>query len=301
MTMTNNDDFSPFRLEPSFAERIWGRTTLAPFYPSTGTQEKVGEAWLTGPQSKVVTGIFEGKTLAEVHSEFPLLVKMLFPDDKLSVQVHPDDEQARALGLARGKTECWYVLQSEPGAKVACGLKAGTSVEDVRLAIAEGTLEDLMEWLEVAPGEMVFVDAGTVHAIGPGMTLLEVQQTCDVTYRLYDYGRPRELHLEQGLAVVKPKTRAGKVEPRQMEQGFTRLIETEYFIVDRFVLEPGEAIEMPMDGIGCIAGLSGSGAVNEVRFDAGQAVVIADGSVTMTSQHGCTYVRCYEPAPAESN
>ena len=287
-------EFLPFRLEPRFAERIWGRQSLKPWYQSTGTDKLVGEAWLTGPDCLVSTGELKGKRLADAVDEFPLLVKMLFPAEKLSVQVHPDDEQAQAQGHERGKTECWYVLEAEPGATVACGLKHGVSVDHVSDAVQDGTMEDLMEWLPVSPGEMVFVDAGTVHAIGPGVTLLEVQQTSDVTYRLYDYGRPRELHLEQGLEVVKTKTAAGKVKPRQME-GFLRLIESQYFIVDLWEIAPGLAEEMPMDGIGCVVGLKGDAAVNEVRFGAGQAVVVPVGSVTMTSTSGATFVRCWEP------
>ena len=209
-------EFLPFRLEPKFAERIWGRQSLKPWYELTGTDKLVGEAWLTGPDCVVATGELQGKKLSDALDDFPLLVKMLFPAEKLSVQVHPDDEQAQAQGHERGKTECWYVLEAEPGATVACGLKHGVSVDHVQDAVKDGTMEDLMEWLPVSPGDMVFVDAGTVHAIGPGVTLLEVQQTSDVTYRLYDYGRPRELHLKQGLEVVKTKTAAGKVKPKQM-------------------------------------------------------------------------------------
>ena len=163
---------------------------------------------------------------------------MLFPDAKLSVQVHPDDAQAQAIGLHRGKTECWYVLEAEPGAAVALGLKDGTTIQAIAGAVQDGSMESLMQWLPVAPGDMIFVDAGTVHAIGHGVVLLETQQTCDVTYRLFDYGRPRELHLEQGLAVTKLHTAAGKVAPVPMD-GFTRLIEQKYFVVDKFEIAAG--------------------------------------------------------------
>ncbi len=293
----------PFRVGPKFAARIWGKDSLQPWYGETGVQGKVGEAWLTGPECVVETGERTGATLAEMakeypaqlgNGEFPLLVKMLFPSEKLSVQVHPNDAEARKIGLSRGKTECWYVLEAEPGATVACGLKSGVGVEDMRKAIADGTLENLMEWLPVSVGDMVFVDAGTVHAIGPGVVLLEVQQTCDVTYRLFDYGRPRALHLDDGLAVVKLKTSAGKVKPVAWD-GFTRLIEAEYFVVDRFELKAGETIEMPMDGTGCVASLRGSAAVNAVEFGAGQAVVVPEGSVALSSKSGATVVRCWEP------
>jgi mannose-6-phosphate isomerase len=270
---------------------------------SVSELEKVGEAWLTGPECVVETGDHTGKTMAEMatlhpgqlgNGEFPLLVKMLFPEQKLSVQVHPDDEQARKLGLKRGKTECWYVLDAEAGAQVACGLKSGLALEDVRAAIDDETLEEKLDWIPVSEGDMIFVDAGTVHAIGGGMVLLEVQQTCDVTYRLFDYGRPRALHLDDGLAVVKLKTKAGKVKPEKWET-FTRLIETEHFVVDRFVLTARETIEMPMDGIGCVVCLSGKAAINSVTISTGQAVIVPEGSATVSSVEGTTVVRCWEP------
>ncbi len=287
-------EFLPFRMDPKFSERIWGKQSLKPWYESTGTEELVGEAWLTGPDCVVATGELKGKRLADAVENFPLLVKLLFPADKLSVQVHPDDEQAQAQGHERGKTECWYVLEAEPGATVGLGLKHGVGVQEVQAGVSDGSMEELMEWLPVAAGDMVFVDAGTVHAIGPGVVLLEVQQTSDVTYRLYDYGRPRELHLEQGLEVVKTKTAAGKVKPKKMD-GFIRLIESEYFVVDLWEVAAGDAREMPMDGLGCVAGLSGEAAINEVAFGPGQAVVVPVGSVTLTSRSGARFVRCWEP------
>ena len=289
-----------FRLAPTFAARIWGRTDLKPWYASTGTDEKVGEAWLTGPKSLVETGPFAGKTLADVApevtggSEFPLLVKMLFPNEKLSVQVHPDDTQAQAIGLSRGKTECWYVLDAEPGATVACGLAAGVSVDAVKDAVADGTLESLMQWLPVKTGDMIFVDAGTVHAIGPGVTLLEVQQTCDVTYRLYDYGRPRELHLEAGLAVVKTETDAGLVTPQMMD-GYTRLIESKYFVVDRYDLTATGVATLQNPSAGCVVGLAGTGSVGGVEVKPGQAVILPEGTSRVVSNEGISFAWCWEP------
>jgi len=263
----------------------------------------VGEAWLTGPQCVIETGAFAGRTLTSVASEaggeFPLLVKLLFPNEKLSVQVHPDDAQAQAVGEARGKTECWYVLEAEPGAYVSLGLKKGVAVSDVAASVADGTMESLIEQVPVSVGDMLFVDAGTVHAIGPGVVLLETQQTSDVTYRLYDYGRPRELHLEKGIAVIKTETAAGKVAPRVMD-GFTRLIEQKYFVVDRFDVAEGE-VKVAMSGAGCLVGLSGQGVVKtadaEVEILRGQAVVVpvADGEVTVRGAAGLSFVRCVAP------
>ena len=294
---------APFRLKPWFSERVWGKRDLRPWYSDTGTKELVGEAWLTGPQCIVETGVFAGRTFASVAAdlggEFPLLVKLLFPNEKLSVQVHPDDAQAQAAGEARGKTECWYVLEAEPGAAVALGLKRGVGSADVAAAVSDGTMEALMQWVPVSVGEMLFVDAGTVHAIGPGVVLLETQQTSDVTYRLYDYGRPRELHLEKGLAVIRTETAAGKVVPRVMD-GFVRLIEQTYFVVDRFDLAAGIAT-VGMEGAGCLVGVSGSGMVRshggEIELSAGRAVVVpaGSGSVIVETASGVSFVRCVAP------
>jgi mannose-6-phosphate isomerase len=273
----------------------------------------VGEAWLTGPECEVETGELTGRPLGLVaeefedevlgaelakvgDGEFPLLVKILFPNDKLSVQVHPDDAMAQRMGQPRGKTECWYVLEAEPGAAVALGMKPGVTAEAMEAAIADGTLEALMEYVPVVVGDMVFVDAGTVHAIGPGVVLLETQQTSDTTFRLFDYGRPRELHVKDGIAATKFRTRAGKVAPRVMD-GFTRLIEERYFVVDRFEVE-GEAA-VGMDGPGCLVGLAGSGLVRtaegSVELKAGQAVVVpaTSGGVTVTGR--VSLVRCVAP------
>jgi len=298
----------PFRLTPYFSERIWGKQDLRPWYESTGTKELVGEAWLTGPDCVIETGEFAGRSLASVvkelgeavigpggDGEFPLLVKILFPNEKLSVQVHPDDAHAQAMGQPRGKTECWYVLEAEPGATVALGLKPGVGEAELRASVADNTMEELLNHVPVAEGDMVFVDAGTVHAIEPGVVLLETQQTSDVTFRLYDYGRPRPLHLEQGIGVMKTQTKAGKVAPRLMD-GFTRLIEQQYFSVDRFDLAGG-SLTVPMDGAGCLVGLKGSGTVAGVELKAGQAVVVPVGSggVVVEAEAKFSFARCLSP------
>jgi mannose-6-phosphate isomerase len=299
MTMTTS--IAPFRLRPWFSERVWGKRDLRPWYPDTGTTELVGEAWLTGPQCIVETGEFAGREFAsiadEIGGEFPLLVKLLFPNEKLSVQVHPDDAQARAAGETRGKTECWYVLEAEPGASVALGLKNGVGAKDVAAAVSNGTMEDLMQWVPVSVGDMLFVDAGTVHAIGPGVVLLETQQTSDVTYRLYDYGRPRELHLEKGLAVIKAETAAGKVAPEKID-GFVRLIEQNYFVVDRFEVVAGDVAEVSFERPGCLVGLNGNPVVESadglIEMIPGTAIVVPGGSrsVSVRARTGAQFVRC---------
>lgn len=279
---------APFRLRPFFSPRPWGRRDLAPWYKPDEVgehAEPVGEAWLTGPQAVIDTGEHTGKTLAQIakeqpdallgkwkgEGEFPLLVKLLFPDDKLSVQVHPDDVAAQKIGQKRGKTECWYTLAAEPGASVSCGLRPGVTADALRASVANNSMEDLLEQIVLKKGDMVFVDAGTVHAIGPGLTLLETQQTSDTTYRMYDYGRPRELHLEQGIAVMREKTQAGLVEPqplsRQDDVAATRLIQQRYFTVDRFDLDAGESAAFA-DAVGrphCIIPIEGNGVLIDSR------------------------------------
>ena len=185
-----------------------------------------------------------GKTAPETE-RFPLLVKFIFPRDKLSVQVHPDDETARRAGLPCGKTECWYVFQAEPGAKIGLGLKPGTKREEFARAIEEVRAEQLLNWIDVRTGEMIYVDAGTVHAIGPGVILLETQQNSDTTYRLYDYGRPRELHVEQGLQALKEVTNAGRMPPPDDDRSAT-LIDSPCFTVIRHRLHRPQT---PEDGV----------------------------------------------------
>ncbi|HEX3435406.1 MAG TPA: type I phosphomannose isomerase catalytic subunit [Pseudacidobacterium sp.] len=237
----------PFRLAPYFRTRIWGFHNLSPWFDFKTEGEPIGEVWLTGEMCTAETGPLEGKTLKEITAangeallgkghaaeEFPLLIKILFPKEKLSVQVHPDDAMAQKYGEPRGKTECWYALDAKPGTEVALGIKPGTTPEEVRTAIVESRLEDLLTLLPVNKGDMIFVDAGTVHAVGPGAVLLETQQTSDLTYRMYDYGRPRELHLDKSMEAMRLTTGAGKIAPKNVN-AHSVLIDQKYFRVERW-------------------------------------------------------------------
>ena len=240
----------PFKLSPYFQTRIWGFEDLRPWFDYTATPgDPVGEVWLTGAKCTIATGPLKGKNFAQAvrddaprilgatfaeEGEYPLLIKVLFPKEKLSVQVHPDDALAQRKGEPRGKTECWYALEAQPDAQVAIGLKPGVTPGTVRAAIEDKSMEDLLGWLPLAVGDMVYVDAGTVHAIWPGSVILETQQTSDTTYRLYDYGRPRELHVESSLEAMRLATRAGKVEPRAGSRGETVVVDEQYFRVERW-------------------------------------------------------------------
>ena len=207
--------------------RIWGARSLTPLYPEkTDLTEPIGEVWLTGVDCKVATGPFAGKTLGDAWREmpadwrgtrfarpvdFPILIKFIFPNDKLSIQVHPDDAYAAAHEQAaggRGKTEMWHVISAEHGASLLLGLKPGVTRESFVKALDAHTLEALFQRHAVKTGDTYFVPAGTPHTIGSGMVICEVQEYSDLTYRVYDFGRvdasgkPRELHIEKALEVI---------------------------------------------------------------------------------------------------
>jgi mannose-6-phosphate isomerase len=254
-------EISPFRIDPAFTERVWGFCDLRPWYDRVAGKDPIGEVWLTGDECAIATGPHKGEKLgaafAEAHDAMagagtpagsPLLIKVIFAREKLSVQVHPDDKMAQKYGEPRGKTECWYALAAEPGAKVAAGLKPGTTIEQIKDEIRAGTLESSLNTIPVARGDMVFVDSGTVHAVWPGSILLETQQYSDTTYRMFDYGRPRELHIEKSLEATKLITRAGKIAPRQLADR-TVLIDVEYFRIERIAINGSRASQgLPSEG-----------------------------------------------------
>jgi mannose-6-phosphate isomerase len=285
---------APFRLRPQLVERVWGSHDLRPWY-EVQSEKAIGEAWLTGDACVIEAGPLAGKTLGEAVGKFPLLVKMLFPQDKLSVQVHPDDADAARLGSGtEAKTECWYILHAEPGASVALGLKPGADTAAVRASIEDGTLEALVEQVPVSAGDMVYVPAGTIHAIGPGVVILEIQQNSDTTYRLYDYGRPRELHLEKGLSVLKLETTAGKVAATAVEGG-VQLIAVPHFTVERYEVTGAELEFAATGGAQVVIALSGEGVVRgasgEVELKAGEAVVVPEGGFGVRGS--ASVVRCW--------
>ncbi len=248
----------PLLMSPAFDPRPWGTLDLSAIYPNHKFNERVGEAWLTGDNCVVANGPLAKRSLADLSKEFgselvgtaapdpqrfPLLLKFLFPEEKLSVQVHPDDATARRFGEPWGKTECWYVAHARPGSQIALGLKPGVTRAQFEQAIHDKHAEELLNWINIYQGEMIYVAGGTVHTLGPGAIILETQQQSDTTYRLYDYGRPRPLHLERGLASVKERTASGKVirpAPVAINGSKNRrssMISAPYFTVDLFELK----------------------------------------------------------------
>jgi mannose-6-phosphate isomerase len=252
----------PTRIEPIFSPRIWGAKSLAPLFPEKkNLVEPLGEAWLTGVDCKIATGPFAGKTLGAAWHEMPVewrganlksvadfsfLAKFIFPTDKLSIQVHPDDAYAsvheKAAG-GRGKTEMWHIVSADPDAQLLAGFKPGVTKEKVLESLAAHTLEDLFQAHHVRAGDTFFIPAGTPHTIGPNMIVAEVQEYSDLTYRIYDYGRvdahgrPRELHIEKALEVLRfGYVHGGKVPPLVLKASQPReelLCACRYFAVER--------------------------------------------------------------------
>lgn len=275
----------PLELEPSFDPRLWGRRNLSPLYPDRiHLPEPIGEAWLTGPDSRFVNGPFAGERLARCwtklpaevlgtrirpEGDFPLLVKFLFPEEKLSIQVHPNDTYARARGERRGKTEMWYVVDARPGAKLRLGLKPGVAREALLRTLGDGSLEDCLEEIEIATGDVLFCPAGTVHTIMPGATLCEIQEASDITYRLFDYnrlgldGKPRPLHVNEALDVLRfgPQI-AGKITPWAFPHARTAawlLLACPYFATEKYSSEQKMEFSTEADRFELLIIVAGSG------------------------------------------
>ncbi len=243
------------RLSTIRVDKPWGRHDLWPGFENPAPDAPpVGEIWFDAPAG----------------TDPALMVKYLFTSERLSIQVHPNDKQAKARGHKRGKEEAWIILDAEPDSTIALGTKRPLTPEELRAAALDGSIEDLMRWQSVKAGDVFYSPAGTVHAIGAGITLIEVQQNVDLTYRLYDYGRPRELHLEDGVAVSKAVPFANPAEPEVLSPEMTRIVESDKFTVDRFSLLPGKAVSVSVEQVFWFIPVKGSGRVNGHGFAAGE-------------------------------
>ena len=205
-------------------EKPWGRDRLpAPFAAPAG--QRIGEIWFEPPP------------------ELPqLLVKYIFTSEALSVQVHPSDAQTIARGMGRqGKEECWLILDAEPEARLGIGFKQEVDADTMRAAAIDGSIEDLLDWHPVRPGDFFYIPANTVHAIGAGVSLIEVQQNSDITYRLYDYGRPRELHLDEGMAIAKGEPYPEACKRKALQDRSASLVAGPLFNLDQVAGTPDDA------------------------------------------------------------
>jgi mannose-6-phosphate isomerase len=295
---------SPLQLSPVFKPKIWGRRSLAPLYPDQWTTrrghtvsirypqrkglegERIGEVWLTDDEAVFTNGALAGLNLAEgckrygpelcgegvADGRFPILAKFLFTSDWLSVQVHPDDDYARQHeNGSLGKCEMWYMIHTEPKSEILLGLKPGTTLQELGAAIDQNRCSQLLQRFSPHPEEAIFVPPGTVHALGPGLTLFEAEENSDITYRLDDFGRkgrdgkPRPLHREKALETTRPQQPPLRDLPQlklQEPYGARRfLLACPFFAVEELTLTKIAAFTGPRARVEALTVLSGEGRV----------------------------------------
>ena len=322
-------NLAPARLTPLFMPRIWGARTLAPLFDAPPGPDPIGEVWLTGEQCLFASGPFAGRPLGEVWpslppewtgtrirdtARIPLLVKFLFPEDKLSVQVHPSDEYARAHEsgpVPVGKTEMWYVISSRADARIGLGFVPGVTRESFQRSIEDGSVESTLQQIVVHPGDAFFVPAGTPHMIGPGMVLCEIQQHSDITYRVFDFNRRqadgtlRPLHIRQALDVLDfGKSRGGQIQSLRTQDGSltkTALAACPYFATEKWDFSAPVAAATSSDCFELLIVISGSGALESGSgaFHYGPAEVwllpAALGAYRLAPASPTTLLRTYVP------
>jgi mannose-6-phosphate isomerase len=247
--------------------KLWGVADLHPWSGVDGSRDAIGELW------------FERADRSAPVST--LLVKLLFTSEPLSIQVHPDDAFARSIGLPNGKAEAWYILSARRNARVALGLKRHLTPLELRASIKDGSIAGLTQWRPAAKGDIIFVPAGTIHAIGAGIVLAEVQQRSDATFRLFDYGRQRELHEDNAVAV----SLAGPVQiqpgPRRLTAARTLLIASTHFILERIDLPANSSWALNADPETWILVLDGHAAIGLVAASVGEAIFIGGDHTSM--------------------
>lgn len=262
----------PIRLEPSLREKVWGKTHLAPWFPDAG--ELIGEAWYL------------------TDRELPLLVKLIFTSERLSVQVHPDDGEDGP----RGKTEMWHILAADAGATIALGFREPLTRQRLREATLSGEIENLVNWLPVKAGETYFTPAHTVHAIGAGIVLCEIQQNSDVTYRLWDYGRPRPIHVEQAVPICDLTVHPGASQPVAIGKGHDTLVWSKHFVTEMVRIEPGEEFLPSAEKCQLWICIAGAGAIGGETVRAGEVRLLPEsGEQPAVTGDGAGFLRTYVP------
>lgn len=264
------------KLSAIYVEKPWGRHQLWPgFIDPAPDGDPIGEVWYQTDDA----------------SDPELMVKYLFTSERLSVQVHPNDAQAVASGHARGKDEAWLILDAEPDSTIALGTLAPMTSEQLREAALDGSIEQLLDWKPVKPGDFFYSPAGTVHAIGAGITLVEIQQNVDLTYRLYDYGRPRQLHLDESVAVTdarpfQPLPVAASTMPERI-----LLATGPKFVIEHW-RDANGTLSLP-DGVsGWVVPVSGHGVIDGVNWSAGDCLLVS-GHVSLSGSSGAEIIVAY--------
>lgn len=321
----------PLKLDPVYKEPIWGGKRLREIFGKDIPSDTTGESWEIACHengtSTVSNGVLKGKSLKEVIDEygiealgtkigeegkkkFPLLVKIIDASDKLSVQVHPEDEYAKEHEGELGKTEMWIVLDAKPGAQLVYGLKPGVSQEMFEEGIQKGTLENLLNFVDVQKGDVFFIPAGTLHAIGEGLLIAEIQQNSDTTYRVYDWnrvdgnGNSRELHIQKALDVTNLSHCSGqeKVKGTIIKEGENtrnHLVSCKYFITE--ILEVQKESKETLNGerFDLLMAIEGNGAIQyregTVPFNAGDSFFIPAGMGDYSILGPCKIIKTYVP------
>lgn len=260
----------------------WGVRDLR-LWSSIDASDAVGELW------------FER---ADTNAPIPaLLLKLLFTSEPLSIQVHPDDTYARAMGMPNGKSEAWYIISAESGAQVGVGLKRRITPQELRTSIRDGSIVELVQWRPVAKGDVIYIPAGTIHAIGAGIVLAEIQQRSDTTYRLFDYGRQRELHEDNGVAVANAWPLRALPDPTRLSDERTLVVASRYFVLERLDLPQGSSWALLAEPETWILVLDGHAAVGLTAVSAGEAVFAAGGRSSIeVGANGLTALVAYPAA-----
>jgi mannose-6-phosphate isomerase len=265
---------APIRLTPSFREKVWGKTRLAPWFPDS--EKPIGEVWYLGPH------------------ELPILVKLLFTSERLSVQVHPADGEDGP----RGKTEMWYILEADPGADIAVGFRQPITRQRLEQSSRTGEIERLLNWVPVKPGDTLFNAAHSVHAIGAGLVLYEIQQNTDITYRLWDYGRAREMHLQKAVAISDLGVHPGLVRPRPISPGRDELARCPYFATELMRLRSGEGFAPTPEKFQMWIVIEGRGRIGREAFHPGEVWLLPETGEQpqIRAESAARFLRTYLPS-----
>lgn len=266
----------------------WGSTDLRPWSEIHQDGVAIGELWFQR---------------ADMDAPDPaLLLKLLFTKEPLSIQVHPDDAFAQSIGLRHGKTEAWYILSATPGAQIAVGLKRQLAAPQLRASIEDGSISDLVQWHQVLKGDAIFIPAGTIHAIGPGLVVAEIQQRSDATFRLFDHGRRRELHVDNAVAAATAGPAECQPAPRRLTDARTLLVASPYFVLERIDLAPKSNWELHAEHETWVLVLEGHARVGLMNAFVGEAIFLeADHTSIKVGSDGLKGLLAYlgtEPSPS---
>jgi mannose-6-phosphate isomerase len=256
----------PIRLTPSLREKVWGKTRLAPWFPNS--DRPIGEAWYL------------------TDRQLPLLVKLIFTSERLSIQVHPES-----------KTEMSYILDAEPGAAIALGFRHPITRQRLLESARTGEIERLVKWFPVKPGETYFTAAHTVHAIGAGIVLCEIQRNSDVTYRLWDYGRPRQLHVEEAVAISDLGVHPGAARAMPISEGRDELVRCQHFVTELVRLTPGAPHTPAPERCQMWVCLEGRGVIEEEPFRPGEVWLFPEAGeqAALRAETDARFLRTYVP------